>query len=158
MKKVLVSPRILYRSPKSPLSAQLRSQKSFKSTFPSPEIQIPWKISKASSKMSRKASPTRSSSPQKPEPDESFKDRLFALSEMFPAAIFSSAGRFFVTAFQIICDASWVFFTTLAIIYGPIVFETENERRNSAVSKLSDFKDEATSASEASQSPQAANQ
>lgn len=48
-----------------------------------------------------------------------------------PAAVrepFVAFKNFVVAAYQVLCDASWVFFTSLAFVYGPVMFEAERQR------------------------------
>lgn len=38
------------------------------------------------------------------------------------------AGRFLSSAYQVVCKATWIFFSILMFSYGPILFETELQR------------------------------
>lgn len=55
------------------------------------------------------------------EPDETWMERFVGLKEMFPA-------QFLTSSYFIICDASWIFFTTIAMVFGPVLFENERQR------------------------------
>lgn len=66
------------------------------------------------------------------EPDETLKERLWGLTEMFPERLRTVCGA--VTSFsvssvqniyQFSCNASWIFFTSSMILFAPIIFETE---------------------------------
>lgn len=66
------------------------------------------------------------------EPDESLKERLWGLTEMFPDRLRSACGAvtdFSVSSvkniFSLSCNASWIFFTSSMILFAPIIFETE---------------------------------
>lgn len=64
------------------------------------------------------------------EEDETFSERLLGLLEMIPQSVRSPLGiisRCVWSAHQTICDASWVFITTLAILFGPAMLEAERE-------------------------------
>lgn len=63
------------------------------------------------------------------EPDETIGERLIGLTEMIPAPIVE-IGKLFWKTFEITCDASWVFFTTFAIVLGPAFYEAECQRLN----------------------------
>lgn len=61
-----------------------------------------------------------------------------------PAAIrgpFVALKNFIVASYQIICDASWVFFTSLAVVYGPVMFETERQRSKQPCEPLAEAAD-----------------
>lgn len=65
------------------------------------------------------------------EPDETLAERIIGLTEMIPPEIriqFKRFGNFLLSAYRTTCDASWIFFTTGAILYMPILFETERQR------------------------------
>lgn len=66
------------------------------------------------------------------EPDETVSERLWGLTEMFPEPVRKVCGA--LTEFSInstkgiyrfTCSASWIFFTSSAILYAPVLFETE---------------------------------
>ncbi|EDW79917.1 uncharacterized protein Dwil_GK18035 [Drosophila willistoni] len=66
------------------------------------------------------------------EPDESFGERVLALSEMFPETIRNAAGsvtgatvKSISALYTFTCNASWIFFTTSVILFAPVIFETE---------------------------------
>lgn len=66
------------------------------------------------------------------EPDETLSERLWGLSEMFPAGVrtFSGAVTDFSVAsvktlYKLTCNASWIFFTSSMILFAPVVFEVE---------------------------------
>lgn len=69
------------------------------------------------------------------EPDETFLERVKSLSSIFPPSIqkpFRTVKETIIKLYQCTCDASWIFFTIVAITYGPVIFETE--RQNSIMS------------------------
>lgn len=76
------------------------------------------------------------------EPDETVQERIAELKQIIPDAVSKPIGslvRFLGNAIQVTCEASWIFLTTILILYGPVVFETENERVNAAcISKPKD--------------------
>lgn len=49
-------------------------------------------------------------------------------------------GRFLTSFYQHCCNASWIFFTIVAITMGPVVFETERQCQVPEVKKLSEDK------------------
>ncbi|KAL9699697.1 hypothetical protein quinque_003138 [Culex quinquefasciatus] len=66
------------------------------------------------------------------EPDESLSERLWGLTEMFPAgvrnltgAVVSLSTASVKTLYQFSCSASWIFFTSSMILFAPVVFEVE---------------------------------
>lgn len=66
------------------------------------------------------------------EPDETLSERLWGLTEMFPAGVrtFSGAVTDFSvasvkTVYKLTCNASWIFFTSSMILFAPVVFEVE---------------------------------
>ncbi|EDS28506.1 maggie [Culex quinquefasciatus] len=66
------------------------------------------------------------------EPDESLSERLWGLTEMFPAgvrnltgAVVSLSAASVKTLYQFSCSASWIFFTSSMILFAPVVFEVE---------------------------------
>lgn len=62
------------------------------------------------------------------DPDQPLKEHDAGTFPDFIREPLASVGNFVSTVFNVVCDASWVFFTTLAILYGPIVFEAERQR------------------------------
>lgn len=65
------------------------------------------------------------------EPDETFTERILGLSEMVPPEVldqFKQIGNFLLSAYRTTCEASWIFFMTVAILYGPVLYETERQR------------------------------
>lgn len=65
------------------------------------------------------------------EPDETFGERIYGLSEMIPKSI-KCLGRCLVSTYQTICEASYVFFTLLIVAFGPVVLENELQRNQAA--------------------------
>lgn len=66
------------------------------------------------------------------EPDETFGERLWGLTEMFPDTVRNVTGavtNFSVasvkTLYKFTCNASWIFFTSSMILFAPVVFEVE---------------------------------
>lgn len=66
------------------------------------------------------------------EPDETFGERLWGLTEMFPETVRNVTGAvtsFSVTSvktmYKFTCNASWIFFTSSMILFAPVVFEVE---------------------------------
>lgn len=66
------------------------------------------------------------------EPDETLSERLWGLTEMFPAGVRTVSGAvtdFSVasvkTLYKLTCNASWIFFTSSMILFAPVVFEVE---------------------------------
>lgn len=66
------------------------------------------------------------------EPDETFAERLWGLTEMFPESIRSLTGkvadltsRSIKNVYTLSCNASWIFFTSSIILLAPVAFETE---------------------------------
>ncbi|EDV39902.1 uncharacterized protein Dana_GF10253, isoform A [Drosophila ananassae] len=66
------------------------------------------------------------------EPDESFGERFWGLTEMFPEPVRNAVGA--VTGatvsgckslYAFSCSASWIFFTSSVILFAPVIFETE---------------------------------
>jgi hypothetical protein len=51
-----------------------------------------------------------------------------------------AVGRFLSSFYQHCCNASWIFFTIIAITMGPVVFETERQRQIPEVKKSSEVK------------------
>lgn len=65
-----------------------------------------------------------------------------------PAAIrepFAALKNFVVAAYQVLCDASFVFFTSLAVVYGPVMFETERQRNKQPAEPVVEAADQAES-------------
>lgn len=63
-----------------------------------------------------------------------------------PAAIrepFAALKNFVVAAYQVLCDASFVFFTSLAVVYGPVMFETERQRNKQPAEPVVEAADQA---------------
>jgi len=63
--------------------------------------------------------------------DETVQERVIGLTEMIPKCIrqpIGKLGRCLWSVYQTVCGGSWVVFTTVAIIFGPVVFETERQR------------------------------
>lgn len=114
------------------LNSQLLKKKTTKAT----SIQNPTNMSRPNSPKSGRPNSPKSNDCRFGDQDDTIKERVAGLGEMFPTVIttpIAAVGRFFTSAFNFVCDASWVFFTTLAILYGPVVFETENQRRHDQV-------------------------
>lgn len=68
------------------------------------------------------------------EGDETFSERLLGLLEMIPASVQAPLGIFAKcvwSAYQTACDASWVFITTFAILFGPAMLEAERQYQDS---------------------------
>lgn len=66
------------------------------------------------------------------EPDETLVERIVGLTEMVPLEVrikCKRAGKFFLSIYRGACDASWIFFTTGMIFYGPVLYETERQRQ-----------------------------
>lgn len=66
------------------------------------------------------------------EPDETLGERLWGLTEMFPAGVRTVSGTvtdFSIasvkTLYKLTCNASWIFFTSSMILFAPVVFEVE---------------------------------
>lgn len=59
--------------------------------------------------------------------EETWLERLDGLKEMFPDE-FGRFGNFLFSSYKTICEASWVVFTTVVILLGPIMFESERLR------------------------------
>lgn len=66
------------------------------------------------------------------EPDESFGERLWGLTEMFPEPVRHFSGavsdltvRSVKGLYSLTCNASWIFFTSSMILFAPVVFEVE---------------------------------
>lgn len=59
--------------------------------------------------------------------EETWLERLDGLKEMFPDE-FGRFGNFLFSSYKTICEASWVVFTTVVILLGPIIFESERLR------------------------------
>lgn len=66
------------------------------------------------------------------EPDESFGERLWGLTEMFPEPIRNFSGAVTNMTLQgvkgfykLTCNTSWIFFTSSMILFAPVIFETE---------------------------------
>lgn len=66
------------------------------------------------------------------EPDETFGERLWGLTEMFPDPIRIFCGsvtdftvKSVKTFYTFSCSASWIFFTSSMILFAPVIFETE---------------------------------
>lgn len=66
------------------------------------------------------------------EPDETFGERIWALTEMFPCPVRSLCGKVtdlscstakFIYSFS--CNASWIIFSSSIILFAPVIFETE---------------------------------
>lgn len=64
------------------------------------------------------------------EPDETIFERIAALKDIFPENFIDNVGSFISTAYDIACDASWIFFSSTLILLGPIIFEHERMRLN----------------------------
>ncbi|CAG9800370.1 unnamed protein product [Chironomus riparius] len=62
------------------------------------------------------------------EPDESIFERISALKEMFPEILVDNVGSVISTAFDIVCEATWILFSSGIILLGPIIFEHERMR------------------------------
>lgn len=65
------------------------------------------------------------------EPEETLMERLAGLKEMFLDE-FGGFGKFLCSSFGSLCNASWVVFTTVAILGGPVIYETERQRIDEA--------------------------
>lgn len=66
------------------------------------------------------------------EPDETFCERLWGLTEMFPDpvrnltdTIFGVSGKTVSGLYKFACASSWIFFTSSMILFAPVIFETE---------------------------------
>lgn len=66
------------------------------------------------------------------EPDETLSERLWGLTEMFPAGVRTFSGAVtdlsiasVKTVYKLTCNASWIFFTSSMILFAPVVFEVE---------------------------------
>lgn len=66
------------------------------------------------------------------EPDETFSERLWGLTEMFPESVQTAcevATDFSISStkalYKFSCNASWIFFTSSMILFAPVLFETE---------------------------------
>lgn len=66
------------------------------------------------------------------EPDETFIERLWGLTEMLPESVrtacelatdISINGT--KTLYKLTCNASWIFFTSSMILFAPVLLETE---------------------------------
>ena len=62
------------------------------------------------------------------EPDESIFERISALKEIFPENFIDNVGSVISTAFDIVCEATWILFSSGIILLGPIIFEHERMR------------------------------
>lgn len=60
--------------------------------------------------------------------DETVFERILALKEMIPESIVNGVSNIVGTTFNIICDASWILFTSCFILIGPVIFEHERIR------------------------------
>lgn len=68
------------------------------------------------------------------EDDEMFSERLLGLIEMVPESFqapLETFGKCIWSGYQTLCDASWVFITTAAILFGPAMFEAERQNQDS---------------------------
>lgn len=74
------------------------------------------------------------------EPDESIFERIAALKEIFPENFVDNVGSIISTAFDIACDASWIFFSSAIILLGPIIFEHERIRLTEHLNEVEDQK------------------
>uniref|UniRef100_A0A182N7T9 Mitochondrial import receptor subunit TOM22 homolog n=1 Tax=Anopheles dirus TaxID=7168 RepID=A0A182N7T9_9DIPT len=66
------------------------------------------------------------------EPDESFGERIWGLTEMFPQPVRQLSGavtdltvRSVKGLYSLTCNVSWIFFTSSMILLAPVVFEVE---------------------------------
>ncbi|XP_053664426.1 mitochondrial import receptor subunit TOM22 homolog [Anopheles marshallii] len=66
------------------------------------------------------------------EPDESLGERLWGLTEMFPAPVRQFSGavtdltvRSVKGLYSLTCNVSWIFFTSSMVLLAPVVFEVE---------------------------------
>lgn len=66
------------------------------------------------------------------EPEETFIERLWGLTEMFPDPVRRVVGAVTDTAvtgvkgiYGFSCNATWVIFSTSVILFAPVIFETE---------------------------------
>lgn len=76
------------------------------------------------------------------EPDESILERIAALKEIFPENFVDNVGSIISTAFDIVCDASWIFFSSAIILLGPIIFEHERIRLTEHLNEVEEQKSE----------------
>lgn len=63
------------------------------------------------------------------ETKETIEERVVGLTEMIPDAV-GKLGQLLWKSFLITCDASWIFFTTIALVLGPVIYEREWQRVN----------------------------
>ncbi|XP_055687056.1 mitochondrial import receptor subunit TOM22 homolog [Lutzomyia longipalpis] len=73
------------------------------------------------------------------EPDESFGERLWGLTEMFPdpvrnvcATVTDLSTRSVKSMFKITCSASWIFFTSSILLFAPVFIEVERAQLQEA--------------------------
>lgn len=66
------------------------------------------------------------------EPDETFGERLWGLTEMFPEPLRKVCGAITDTTvsgvkgfYGFSCNATWILFSTSVILFAPVIFETE---------------------------------
>uniref|UniRef100_A0A182QHS6 Mitochondrial import receptor subunit TOM22 homolog n=1 Tax=Anopheles farauti TaxID=69004 RepID=A0A182QHS6_9DIPT len=66
------------------------------------------------------------------EPDETFGERIWGLTEMFPGPVRQFSGavtdltvRSVKGLYSLTCNVSWIFFTSSMILLAPVVFEVE---------------------------------
>ncbi|GAB0096198.1 Mitochondrial import receptor subunit TOM22 homolog [Sergentomyia squamirostris] len=73
------------------------------------------------------------------EPDETFSERLWGLTEMFPEPVRSVcftvsdlSTRSVKSMFKLTCNASWIFFTSSILLFAPVFIEVERAQLQEA--------------------------